>query len=491
VTHADPEKIAWARELQERYPADSGAEHGLAGVIRTGVPELIPEVTEEMLVGAARNAEHLAILRRVGITSAIIAPILARERTLGAISFVAAESGHRYDERDLRLAQDLTRRAALAIENAHLYDAERDARVLAEEAQAWFRALFEATPDAILVVGGEDRVVDANRAACDLLGYALGELLNLHFGDLAADGDAASVRFARRERDDEDRIEREVQRRDGSRIPVEIWSRRLNLPTGPIGIGVLRNMSERRHMDQIREEVLSAISHDLRSPLGAIKLHAQSLQRLVRRGGDIDRGRLDDGLAAIDKMSTRVASLLEDVVEVARERDSQGVPYVPEPTDLVALAQRCAAEADAAAAREVRVDSSVAALVGMWDAQGIERVVLNVLNNAVKYSPAGGEVIVRVGETDAADRHWAVIEVQDQGIGIPAADLPRIFERFWRGRNVGAIGGTGLGLTGAWQIVERHAGAIDVASEEGRGTTVTVRLPLDLETTSEAASVAP
>jgi signal transduction histidine kinase len=127
----------------------------------------------------------------------------------------------------------------------------------------------------------------------------------------------------------------------------------------------------------------------------------------------------------------------------------------------------------------VQVEASEEKIVGRWDPRGIERVVLNLLTNAIKYSPQGGAVTIQVGRVaDNANPH-AQLVVQDEGIGIPAADLSQIFERCRRGRNVGKIAGTGIGLTGAKQIVERHGGAIDVASTEGVGTRVTVSLPFE------------
>ncbi|MCD6034092.1 MAG: response regulator receiver sensor signal transduction histidine kinase [Thermomicrobiales bacterium] len=106
-------------------------------------------------------------------------------------------------------------------------------------------------------------------------------------------------------------------------------------------------------------------------------------------------------------------------------------------------------------------------------------MVLNLLANAIKYSPQGGAVTLQVERVaDDATSH-ARLAVQDEGIGIPAADLTQIFERYRRGRNVGRIAGTGIGLTGARQIVERHGGAIEVKSTEGAGTRVTVTLPLE------------
>jgi PAS domain S-box-containing protein len=478
VAHVDPERVAWARRVQEQYPADPKSDRGVVRAARTGLPELVPEVTDAMLVATAHDPEHLAMLRFIGMRSAMIVPMIARERSVGVITFVAAESGRRYDERDLELTQELARRAALAVDNARLYNGERAARLQAEEAQVQFRGLFEGVPDAILVVNGS-RIIEANAAAHQMLGYELDALLAIDLGDLFPDQEAAAAQVMKFEEAGAWRTQSELLRRDGTPVLVDIWSRRLDLPTGAIGLSVVRDISAQLEADQIREEVLTAISHDLRSPLNALRLHAQSLQRVLRRGAELDPQRLDDGLAAIDTMSMRVAFLLDDIVDIARDRGQQGVPFEPEPTDLVELTQRCVHEIQSASGRDVGVTAEAESIVGLWDPRGIERVVLNLLNNAVKYSPRGGDVTVHLERVDDTDCPHAVLTVQDEGIGIPATDLPRIFERYRRGRNVGQIAGTGIGLTGAKQIVERHGGAIDVASDEGMGTRIHVRLPLE------------
>jgi serine phosphatase RsbU (regulator of sigma subunit) len=121
LTHQNPRKVALARELEERYPPDPEAQHGVLHVVRTGQPVLIPEIFEANLDEAAHDAEHRRILRELGLKSYMVVPLVARGRTLGAITFVSAESGRRYGTTELELAEELARRAALAVDNARLY----------------------------------------------------------------------------------------------------------------------------------------------------------------------------------------------------------------------------------------------------------------------------------------------------------------------------------------------------------------------------------
>ncbi len=130
LTHVDPAKVQLARELQRRYPPDPDSPSGVAQVIRTGKPVLVEEITENELTARARDVEHLKLLVELHPHSYMIVPLIARERTLGAIAFVSAESGRRYDQADLEMVQELARRAALSVDNARLY---RQAQTLNEE----------------------------------------------------------------------------------------------------------------------------------------------------------------------------------------------------------------------------------------------------------------------------------------------------------------------------------------------------------------------
>jgi serine phosphatase RsbU (regulator of sigma subunit) len=126
VAHTDPAKVAWAWELQRRYPPDPDAPTGAPNVIRTGVSEIYEEISDEMLVAGARDSEHLRLARELNLRSAIVVPLRVRDRTLGAITLIRAESDRRYTADDLAVAEDLGRRAAMAIDNAELHSVTRD-----------------------------------------------------------------------------------------------------------------------------------------------------------------------------------------------------------------------------------------------------------------------------------------------------------------------------------------------------------------------------
>ena len=260
---------------------------------------------------------------------------------------------------------------------------------------------------------------------------------------------------------------------------------------------------------RLRDSVLLAVSHDLRTPLTAIQGNAQLLARHAGRVASHDPT-LGDSLTrtvqGIVTATRRLSRWSEEMTDVARLQIGQALPLDRRRVDLVSLAHRVAEEQATVSERHViHVRAAVPELVGHWDGPRLERVLHNRVGNAIKYSPDGGDVEIAldialgialvvvpsrargareapepVGDEQGAARSaaWAELRVRDTGVGIPAAELESVFEPFRRGSNVLSVTGTGVGLAAARHIVEAHGGAIAVASEEGVGTTVTVRLPL-------------
>jgi signal transduction histidine kinase len=236
---------------------------------------------------------------------------------------------------------------------------------------------------------------------------------------------------------------------------------------------------------------VAAASHDLKTPLTAIKTLAQLLQRRISRSDRNDAPWLNDGLAEIDAATNRMTRQINELLDASRFQRGAVLELQRRPTDIVALSRRIAAEQQKTTEHhQIRVNAIAESIMGPWDEERLERVVANLLGNAIKYSPTGGDITVQLrretqtihgagsnGEKKGTE--WAVLSVEDHGLGIPHKDLPRIFERYHRGQNVAEIiSGTGIGLAGAKQIVEQHGGAISVVSSEGDGSTFTVRLPL-------------
>jgi signal transduction histidine kinase len=227
------------------------------------------------------------------------------------------------------------------------------------------------------------------------------------------------------------------------------------------------------------QETLATTVHDLMSPLTYIKGTARQMRRFEHGIADPQtRSELRTRLEAIDAATNRIASALTDLLQTTHPRHKQSTRVSRRTVDLVDLVRRSVAEHQLLARHHtLHLNRTQATLTGAWDAGRIERMLGNLLNNAIKYSPPGSTVQVSLACEEDADGRWTVLRVADQGVGIPAPDLPFVFEPYRRGSNVAAMTGTGLGLASVWQTVKMHDGHVSVQSDEGHGTTVTVRLP--------------
>jgi signal transduction histidine kinase len=226
-----------------------------------------------------------------------------------------------------------------------------------------------------------------------------------------------------------------------------------------------------------REEFLSIASHELRTPLTTIKGYVQMLARSVRQP-TLNRDRIAEQMANLHTGVNRLETLVVDLLDSARIQQNR-LELRAEPTDLSLLAQHVVARFDQAETRtagHTLVCDAPMPVTGRWDAARLDQVLTNLVSNALKYSPNGGVVHVRVRQ--AATQ--AVVTVSDQGVGITPEDQATLFQPFARGSATErAFPGVGLGLYIASQIVERHGGQVRLHSAVGTGTTVTVHLPLN------------
>lgn len=189
--------------------------------------------------------------------------------------------------------------------------------------------------------------------------------------------------------------------------------------------------------------------------------------------------RLTEALRLIEMSATRMAQMIDGLMDVSSLRCGDSLSVHRSTVDLSALV-RATVEANQGTTDRHRIDVDAPDhLCGWWDEPRIARVVDNLVTNALKYSPAGGVVLISVREDALPTRMEAVLTVTDTGIGIPASDRDFIFNTFYRGTNVGTeVSGSGIGLAGVRQIAEMHGGTALVESVEGAGSTFTVQLPL-------------
>jgi len=355
VAHVDPRKREMAQRFHERYPDNPDSRFGPRRVIETGLPAMLEHLTDEMLAAGARSPEHLQAVRDLGVTSAMCVPLIARGRTLGAMTFVVGESGRRYDASDLQFAVDISSRAALAVDNARAYD-------------------------------------------------------------------------------------------------------------------------ESRRSSQLKDEFLATLSHELRTPLNAILGYARML-----KSGVLEGARQTRGLEILERNATSLTQIVEDVLDVSRIISGKLALNV-QPVDLPALlSQGLATMQPAADAKGVHVQGAIdpGATPVPGDADRLQQVIWNLISNAVKFTPRGEHIMVRL------ERHESHVEmtVSDTGIGIAPSFLPHIFERFRQAdsRFSREHGGLGLGLSISRHIVEMHGGTIEASSAGlGKGASFSVKLPVML-----------
>jgi two-component system, NtrC family, sensor histidine kinase KinB len=388
-----------------------------------------------------------------------------------------------YDELDTRVDE---RTAQLAAANAELSAAMAERERLMRQVDAERRRLQRAIdhmPEGIFIAEGPDgRVVIANEAARRLLGRdlptgtavdreaaALG-LFRID-GRLYAPDDLPISRALRGEI--VTRQEIVIRRPDESQVTVMVNCAAFDGPDGsrPTAIAIFQDISALKEIDRLKSEFVNLISHDLRNPLTVIWAVAQWFDRAISAGpATRERQHVDVLLRATKQMS----SLIDDLVESTRlEGGRLHIDMISvDLADLVKqISQRVGTPDDRG---RISVDHAEPMPAVQLDPDRIERAIVNLMGNALKYSPANEPVVVRIRQSGGE----AIVSVHDRGVGIPADELPRVFERFYRATTATRAEGLGLGLYITRLIVEAHRGRVWVESTPNLGSTFFIALPI-------------
>ena len=248
--------------------------------------------------------------------------------------------------------------------------------------------------------------------------------------------------------------------------------------TGAVSFG--QDISPLKELERQRDRVLATVTHDLRNPLTSITGMSQLLQMRTERLDAPVRASFVRSLQSIEMSARRMTAQIGELLDHARVQAGHPIDLSREPTDIIALVRGVMADhQQSTELHSLELRAAHPSIVVDVDPLRLERALANLIVNAIKYSPRGGPIVITVDRVVEPEGIWLNIAVADRGLGIPAADLPHIFEQYYRASNVASsIPGTGIGLAGVRHLVERHGGTVTLDSTEGVGTTVTIRLPL-------------
>ena len=437
----------------------------------SGEPLIIPDTRRETRVDTAMARDELGVIAYAGV------PLRSQEgEILGTFCAIDTRPREWTDEEILMLG-DL---AAAAVAELMLHG------VLVDLGQA--RAYADATVDTVreplLVLDHALQVVSANRAFYRTFGVGPADVLRRRFAELgngewndpeliAALG--AVVRDQVRVEDFQ--LSREFGRLGPRTFQLDGRLLESGARQSPRILLAMEDITVRLETQLERQTFMDSLAHDLRNPVAAIRGEGQLLARRAQRG-TLEPERITRGLEVIDRSTDQMLQIIDAMVDTVYLDAGQALELRLETVELGDFVTTAVGTAQAMSA-ERRVRTEVCWPASVYaDPARLRRVIDNVISNAIKYSPVGGTVTVLVDRVRDERGEGATLTVADEGIGIPAADLPHIFDRFHRGSNVGGIGGSGIGLSGVRQLVEQHDGTISLTSTEGVGTRVTIWLPV-------------
>lgn len=459
-------------ELEFRLAEGMGAEQvvGLRLKRGQGLVGWAVEHGEVVVVAEARNDPRFwpEVDARTGLETRGLAcaPIRVQEEVIGALEVLNPEQGE-FPPDQVELLTGIAGLAGTAIARAQLFAETQAARMR-------YAGLFEDSIDPILLSDLEGVISEANERAHTFLGYSRDSLIgrsvfSLHVPDtpdrlpesLAALAPGETLSYTGR-----------ATHSQGHPIPIEVYIKRIDLEGVPSLQWIVRDISERLALDELRADLTSMIFHDLRSPLGNIISSLEVLQTTLPKEEEAGRSVLSIAL----RSSRRLLRLVESLLDIGRLETGQAVLHKAQASMgalIVEVVEEVLPVAEAKG-HIVQFDLEPDLPAVMMDVDMIRRVLINLLENAIKYTRGEGEIVVSARRQQGR----LLVGVRDNGPGIAPQDQQRIFERFARLHRSGAAKGLGLGLAFCRLAVTAHDGQIWVESELGKGSTFYFTLPL-------------
>jgi PAS domain S-box-containing protein len=474
VAHRDPAKAPLAAALRG-FPLDHAARRRLpvAQALRSRQPVLIPEYSEEML-REQTEGEYLEVARQLRVCSVLVIPVTLPSSLATMAFMTTSESGRRYGQEDVAVADELVRRAAQVVESARVHQRLR-------QTEERFRIALAHSNVTLFEQDAEGRYRWIYNPP---LGYDASDVLGRTHDDLLTREDAARLNaLDRAVLETGERVHEEIRisQPAGETRHLLLTQEPLRDPEGAIvGLtGAATDITDQKRAQEeltqalvFREQMMGVLGHDLRNPLSAVR----ALASLLLRREDLPEN-VREGLAEIGRAGQRMLEMIGTLLDFTGSRSNGGLPIAPVPTDLHEVCRAVVDELLAAEpGRTIELDLEGDGR-GTWDPARMAQVVSNLVANALEHGAKDGAVRVSVG----GDEEEAVLEVHNEGPAIAPELMAVMFEPFCRGsvlRDASHFRGLGLGLYIVSQVVSAHGGAsIAVDSTAERGTTFTVRLP--------------
>ena len=420
-------------------------------------------------------------MEKEGVISLVMVPIVSKQRAMGFIA-VGSKKLHKFTKREVRLLVAFSSQLGSALENAQLYDE-------VNKEKAYIENLVDNAGDAIISTDVADRILTWNHGAEVIFGYSKEETVGQSLTILLPTHRAGELEEIR----DKVRLTGVIRNLEVRRIKKDGIIIEASLAVSPIRdkddnvIGFLhlaRDVTEKKRyeqrlkeLDKMKSAFVSNVSHELRTPLTAIKASADNmLDRLI---GDLN-GKQVGYLTRIKSNSDRLARLINDLLDLSTIEAGK-IDLRPTNLPLVTLVKEAAESLKPVAAEKLinlTVMSADPGVIAWADRDKVIQVLMNLIGNALKFTPTRGKVTIAVAKNSAG---WMQISVTDTGPGIPAEEVNKVFGRFYQ---IGQAGtpktqGTGLGLAISKALVEMHGGKIWVESEAGKGSTFSFTLPAE------------
>ena len=434
---------------------------GIIGTVtRDGRGVVVPDVNKE------KNFNEADRLGGVEMRAVLVAPIQSQGRIIGILEAINP-SARTFDPDALLVMTGIGGLAGTTIQNAQLFER-------LQAAHKRYRDLFEESIDPIVITDWDGHIIEANRQASLLSGYTREELQEMSIDQLhEVNWNKTGMEFEFLRGDLMISYESSLHKQDESHVPAEVHARRVEFDSTDSIQWILRDITERKELDSLREDLTSMIYHDLRSPLANI---VSSFDVITYMVPEPERATVQTILKIAENSTDRIQRLVSSLLDVSRLESGQPVAdqsIVDTPT----LTRKAVEDVEPAVKgrKQTLILELPDELPSIWvDEDMARRVLINLIENSSKYSPSEGNIEVRVQAEDG----WVHFSVKDEGSGIPPSEQDHIFDKFTRLRGKGKVGGLGIGLAFCRLAVQGHGGRIWVESDTDKGSTFHFTFPV-------------